>query len=61
MTKEFLRSNNIEFEAKDIIADASAMSELQALGALSTPVTVIGEEVVIGFNEARLRELLGIE
>lgn len=61
MTKEFLRSNNIEFEAKDITADASAMSELQALGALSTPVTVIGDEVVIGFNEARLRELLGIE
>lgn len=37
------------------------MSELQALGVLSTPVTVIGDEVIVGFNEPRLREILGIE
>lgn len=46
---------------KDITVDASAMGELEALGTLSTPVTVIGDEVVVGFNEARLREILGIQ
>ncbi|GIV03185.1 MAG: hypothetical protein KatS3mg015_2015 [Fimbriimonadales bacterium] len=27
---------------------------------MATPVTLIGEEVVVGFNEPRLRSLLGL-
>jgi hypothetical protein len=29
-------------------------------GQLSVPVTVIGDEVVLGFDRARLAELLGL-
>ena len=34
------------------------MRELEDLGVLSTPVTVVDGEVVVGFNARRLDELL---
>lgn len=34
------------------------MEELEKLGAMTTPVIVINGEVVIGFNCARLEELV---
>lgn len=36
------------------------MQELQRLGVFSTPATVIGEQLVVGFNREKLKELLGI-
>lgn len=38
--------------------DESALSELEKLGVMTTPVTVIDGEVVIGFDQARLEALL---
>jgi len=40
--------------------DAAAMQELEELGVMTTPVVRVGEEVVVGFNRARLATLLGI-
>ena len=34
---------------------------LRRTGQLAVPVTVIGDDVVVGFNRPRLVELLGIE
>jgi len=56
--QEFLAQKGIPFIKKDVIADEKAMAELEALGILSTPVTVIDGEVVVGFNRKRLEELL---
>ena len=39
--------------------DNSAMDELIKLGVLTTPVTVIDGEVVVGFDRARFEKLLG--
>ncbi len=36
----------------------SAMAELVKIGVMTTPVTVIDGEVVVGFNQKRLEELL---
>ena len=36
----------------------SAMVELVKIGVMTTPVTVIDGEVVVGFNQERLEELL---
>ena len=41
--------------------DQSAMDELMKIGVLTTPVTVIDGEVVVGFDRARFEELLGVE
>ena len=39
--------------------DQSAMDELLEIGVLTTPVTVIDGEVVVGFDRARFEKLLG--
>ena len=38
--------------------DKSAMDELMKIGVLTTPVTVIDGEVVVGFDRARFEKLL---
>jgi glutaredoxin len=58
--KEFLHRNNVAFTDRDITADESALAELQQLGILTTPVTLIDGEPVIGFDVLKLRERLGI-
>ena len=58
MTEEFLSEKGVTFEIKDIINDPTAMSELVEIGQLTTPVTVIDGEVVVGFNRKKLEELL---
>jgi glutaredoxin len=59
MTKEYLSQRDIPFVEKDIMNDKSAMDELLKIGVLTTPVTVIDGELVIGFDRARFEELLG--
>ena len=39
--------------------DKSAMAELLEIGVLTTPVTVIDGEVVVGFDRSRFETLLG--
>lgn len=56
--KEFLSQNKIEFTDRNIAADETALKELEKLGYLTTPVTVIDGEVIVGFDLARLRTLL---
>lgn len=48
----------IAFTERDVSKDEQALAELEALGVLSTPVTLIDGEVVIGFNRAKLEMLL---
>jgi glutaredoxin 3 len=56
--KEFLSQKKVEFTERDVTTDVAAMSELEKIGALTTPVTLIDGEVVVGFDQARLDKLL---
>ena len=56
--KEFLSQNKIDFTDRNIAGDETALAELEKLGYMTTPVTVIDGEVVIGFDLAKLRTLL---
>ncbi len=56
--KEFLSQNKIEFVDRNIAADETALAELEKLGYMTTPVTVVDGEAVIGFDRARLEQLL---
>jgi glutaredoxin len=56
--KEFLSREGHTFEAKNIEDDDRAYDELMALGARAVPVTVIDTQVVIGFDQTRLRAAL---
>ncbi|MFQ5776678.1 MAG: glutaredoxin family protein [Terriglobia bacterium] len=57
--KEFLSQQGIEFTERNVAADETALAELEKLGYMTTPVTVVGEEVVVGFDRARLERLFG--
>jgi glutaredoxin len=56
--KEFLSQNKIDFIDRNIAADEIALEELEKFGYMTTPVTVIDGEVVVGFDVPKLRSLL---
>lgn len=56
--KEFLSQNNIAFMDRNIAADQTALTELEKLGYMTTPVTVVDGVVVVGFDVPKLRRLL---
>jgi glutaredoxin-like protein NrdH len=59
--KEYLSRERVSFEDRDITLDPSAISELQKLSFMTTPVTVIGEKVIVGFDQRKLNEALNLE
>jgi len=56
--KEFLSREGHAFDAKNVEEDDNAYDELLALGARSVPVTVVGDQVITGFDQAKLRAAL---
>ena len=56
--EEFLSQRGIPYETRDVAADENAMRELEELGYMTTPVTVIDGEIVVGFDRKRLDALL---
>ncbi len=59
MTKEFFRENNISYEEKDISVDDKAREEMvEKSGQLGVPVVDIDGRIIVGFDEAAIKELL---
>ncbi|MEE9147761.1 MAG: glutaredoxin family protein [Candidatus Tectomicrobia bacterium] len=59
--KELLSAHGVVFTALDVAQDAEALADLQtATGRQATPVTIVGDEVVIGFDRGRLQRLLNL-
>ena len=55
----YLKSRDIPFSEKDVSKDPKIQQELTKLsGKLSVPVTVIGEEVVSGYNRKQIGSIL---
>jgi glutaredoxin 3 len=57
---EYLKHKNVAFIAKNVHSDPEARQELIALGSKTIPTTVVGSEVVVGFEVERINELVGI-
>jgi glutaredoxin len=58
--KEYLSQKGIEFIERDVSKDEDAINDLKKLGVMTTPVTVIDGETVIGFNQQKFEQLLGL-
>jgi glutaredoxin-like protein NrdH len=56
--KEYLSQKQIQFDDRDITKDPSAILELQKLGFMTSPVTVVGDKVIVGFDVPKLDEAL---
>ena len=56
-TEEFLRERGLKFMVINVAEDEEAFAELKRMGTTTTPVTVAGEEVIVGFDRERLEKL----
>ncbi|CAN5720119.1 hypothetical protein BH20ACT11_BH20ACT11_11710 [soil metagenome] len=57
---EFLSRNGVEFTEKDIRSDVEAMQEMVSMNSQATPTTVIDGDVIIGFDQEKISEKLGL-
>ena len=61
MSKEFFKANNIQYTEKDVAADEAARKEMfEKSGQMGVPVIFVGDQMVVGFDQKKLSELLGI-
>lgn len=61
MAKEFFTEHNIAFTDYNVAEDAARRTEMREItGQMGVPVIIIGNDVVIGFDEPKLRSLLNI-
>jgi len=62
IAKQFLNKHNIAFEEIDVSQDMKAAQEvMEKSGQMSVPVIDIDNQLVIGFDEARIKKLLEIK
>jgi S1-C subfamily serine protease len=60
MVKEYLSQKGARFEEQDVSRDPAAAQELiSRTGQMGVPVTIIDGEIIIGFDRARLEQVLG--
>ena len=61
MAKELFKEHNIKYSEHDVLADQRAREEMFAKsGQMGVPVITINDYAVVGFDRARLSELLGL-
>jgi len=58
--KEFLSQHRIAYAERDISTDEAALAELERRGVMTTPVVLVDDEVVVGFDQKKLTALLGL-
>ena len=66
MTRRYLDENGIAYDLTEVDLlegeekDAAVAEVRRISGGASFPVVVIDEEVIVGFNKARIKELLSL-
>jgi glutaredoxin len=61
MAKDFFAENNVAFTDYDVATDMDKRKEMVDLtGQMGVPVIRIGDDIVIGFDEDKVKELLGV-
>lgn len=60
--KEFFKEHNVDFEEVDVTQEGKNREELiKKSGTMEVPVVEIDGEVVVGFDRAKIVQLLNIE
>ncbi|WP_085875320.1 glutaredoxin family protein [Peptoniphilus vaginalis] len=58
MAKDYLKDKEVAFEEKNVQTDKEARQELMAMGYTGVPVICVDDQQIVGFDKARLEELL---
>ncbi len=60
--KDFMNEQGVEYKEVDVSTDAEQRQEMiEMTGQMGVPVIRIGDDVVVGFDEGKVKELLGKE
>jgi len=59
--RQFLLERNLAYQEQDVARDVSAWAEFRGLGGIGTPLLLIGDQVMHGFDPDELQRLLEIE
>ncbi|NCS99134.1 glutaredoxin family protein [Candidatus Parcubacteria bacterium] len=61
LAKQFFTENDMEYTEIDVAADADKRTEMiEKTGQMGVPVIEIDDQVVVGFDEGKVREMLGM-
>lgn len=61
LLKDFLKENSVEFTEINVAEDEEKRNYIvEKSGQMGVPVTIIGDEVIVGFNQAKISEILNI-
>ncbi len=58
MLKEYLKDKEIAYTEKNISTDSQARNELISRGYRGVPIVLVGDETIVGFDQAKLDQLL---
>ncbi|MEX2029212.1 MAG: glutaredoxin family protein [Candidatus Paceibacterota bacterium] len=61
MAKEFFKANNIAYTEHDVASDLEKRKEMvEKSGQMGVPVIFIDDEMTVGFDQSRIKQLLGM-
>ncbi len=62
MAKDFFKANNISYIEHNVATDLEKRREMiDKTGQMGVPVIDLGKQVVVGFDESKIRSVLGIK
>lgn len=61
MAKSFFQNNGIKYTDYNVAEDAEKRQEMIELtGQMGVPVIKVGDDILVGFNEGKVKEMVGI-
>ena len=61
MAKDFFKEHNIQYTEYNVATDSEKRKEMiEKSGQMGVPVIFIGDDMIIGFNEEKIKTALGI-
>ncbi|MBI5005347.1 MAG: glutaredoxin family protein [Candidatus Lloydbacteria bacterium] len=61
MAKDFFKEHNVAYTEYNVAEDAAKRKEMiEKSGQMGVPVMFIGSDMIVGFNEEKIKSALGI-
>ena len=59
--KVFLKANKVAFKEHDATNEKVAKELVEKSGQMGVPVTIVGKEIIVGFDEGKLKKALKLK
>ena len=61
LAKQFFTENDVSYEEVDVSVDNQKLQEMvEKSGQMGVPVIEIDDQIVVGFDESKVKEMLGM-